>query len=185
MQQRLIEALRQGFPADAWALVIGDLMLDRYLWGKVERISPEAPVPVVLLEKESSRPGGAANVAANLAGLGLPCRLLGTVGDDAPGRELVAAIASQGVGTEALFTSSSRPTTTKTRILGGHQQMLRLDELVVVPHRDALRLLQRLLELGGELVESHGRLRRRKVIDALYIGSGPAKFKTDGEKMTN
>ena len=127
MQQRLIEALRQGFPADAWALVIGDLMLDRYLWGKVERISPEAPVPVVLLEKESSRPGGAANVAANLAGLGLPCRLLGTVGDDAPGRELVAAIASQGVGTEALFTSSSRPTTTKTRILGGHQQMLRLD----------------------------------------------------------
>lgn len=108
-------------------LVVGDVMLDRYWFGDVSRISPEAPVPVVLLEKESSRPGGAANVAANLAGLGLPCRLLGTVGDDAPGRELVAAIASQGVGTEALFTSSSRPTTTKTRILGGHQQMLRLD----------------------------------------------------------
>ena len=146
MQQRLIEALRQGFPADAWALVIGDLMLDRYLWGKVERISPEAPVPVVLLEKESSRPGGAANVAANLAGLGLPARLLGTVGDDAPGRELVAAIASQGVGTEALFTSSSRPTTTKTRILGGHQQMLRLDrEATAAPDAGEQEALSRLL----------------------------------------
>ena len=77
MNQTIIDALNHGFAKEAWALVVGDLMLDRYLWGKVDRISPEAPVPVVLVERESSRAGGAANVAANLAGLGLPCRLLG------------------------------------------------------------------------------------------------------------
>jgi D-beta-D-heptose 7-phosphate kinase/D-beta-D-heptose 1-phosphate adenosyltransferase len=131
MQTRLLEAIRRGFrPAGgkaAWALVIGDLMLDRYLWGKVERVSPEAPVPVVLLDKENSRPGGAANVAANVAGLGLPCRLLGCVGDDDAGKQLVAAVAESGVETGAIVRLPHRPTITKTRIVGGHQQMLRVD----------------------------------------------------------
>ena len=127
MQQHLIDTVRNGFKPDLWALVIGDLMLDRYLWGKVERISPEAPVPVVLLESESTRPGGAANVAANLTGLGLPCRLLGSVGDDAAAGELRAAIAAHGVMTDALVTLEGRPTITKTRVVGGHQQIMRLD----------------------------------------------------------
>jgi len=131
MQTRLLEAVRCGFrPANGenvWALVIGDLMLDRYLWGKVERVSPEAPVPVVLLDKENSRPGGAANVAANLAGLNLPCRLLGCIGEDDAGRQLIAAVAESGVETAAIVRLPNRPTITKTRIVGGHQQMLRLD----------------------------------------------------------
>ena len=132
MHTQLIEAIKRGFvPAggqrSAWALVIGDLMLDRYLWGKVERVSPEAPVPVVLLERENCRPGGAANVAANIAGLGLPCRLLGCIGDDDAGRQLVEVIGNCGVQTDAIVTLSDRPTITKTRIVGGHQQMLRVD----------------------------------------------------------
>lgn len=146
MQTRLLEAIRHGFlPAggkDAWALVIGDLMLDRYLWGKVERVSPEAPVPVVLLDKENSRPGGAANVAANLAGLGLPCRLLGCVGDDDAGRQLVATVAESGVETKLIVGLPSRPTITKTRIVGGHQQMLRVDRESSAPFdADELQLL--------------------------------------------
>lgn len=136
MQLHLIDTLRKGFATDAWALVIGDLMLDRYLWGKVERISPEAPVPVVLLENESSRPGGAANVAANLTGLGLPCWLLGGLGDDAAGLELRQAIAAHGVESELLVTFSGRPTITKTRVVGGHQQILRLDRESSMPLDD-------------------------------------------------
>ena len=132
MHTLLIDAIKRGFaPAaaggPAWALVIGDLMLDRYLWGKVERVSPEAPVPVVLLDKENCRPGGAANVAANLAGLGLQCRLLGCIGSDDAGRQLVDAVSQTGVGTQAIVQLAARPTITKTRIVGGHQQMLRVD----------------------------------------------------------
>jgi D-beta-D-heptose 7-phosphate kinase/D-beta-D-heptose 1-phosphate adenosyltransferase len=132
MHTQLIDAIKRGFaPLDpsneAWALVIGDLMLDRYLWGKVERVSPEAPVPVVLLDKENCRPGGAANVAANIAGLGLPCRLLGCVGKDEDGRQLIESVAQTGVATQAIVSLPRRPTITKTRIVGGHQQMLRVD----------------------------------------------------------
>lgn len=133
MQQHLIDSVRRGYPAGAWALVIGDLMLDRYLWGKVERISPEAPVPVVLLGDESIRPGGAANVAANLAGLGLPCRLLGCIGADGAGQELREAIAAHDVDTSSLVTLEGRPTITKTRVVGGHQQILRLDRESTLP----------------------------------------------------
>ncbi|MCX7627554.1 MAG: bifunctional D-glycero-beta-D-manno-heptose-7-phosphate kinase/D-glycero-beta-D-manno-heptose 1-phosphate adenylyltransferase HldE [Methylophilaceae bacterium] len=131
MQARLIDALRRGFrPASGplpWVLVVGDLMLDRYLWGSVDRVSPEAPVPVVLLDKESARPGGAANVAANLASLGLPCRVVGAVGEDESARRLIEAMAECGVGTRHLVHLPERPTITKTRIVGGHQQMLRVD----------------------------------------------------------
>ncbi len=132
MHTQLIDAIKRGFAplntkAEAWALVIGDLMLDRYLWGKVERVSPEAPVPVVLLDKENCRPGGAANVAANIAGLGLTCRLLGYVGNDADGRQLIEAVTQTGVATQAIVSLPRRPTITKTRIVGGHQQMLRVD----------------------------------------------------------
>jgi D-beta-D-heptose 7-phosphate kinase/D-beta-D-heptose 1-phosphate adenosyltransferase len=116
-----------GSTQPVWALVIGDLMLDRYLWGKVDRVSPEAPVPVVLLEKENCRPGGAANVAANLAGLGLACRLLGCVGNDEAGKQLIDAVAQSGVLTQSIVSLPNRPTITKTRIVGGHQQMLRVD----------------------------------------------------------
>ncbi len=109
------------------ALVIGDVMLDRYVMGEVGRISPEAPVPVVLIKSEEVRAGGAANVAANLALLGINTQLIGCVGIDAEAKILNQLI--KKTGTKAsLITSKTRPTIAKTRILGGHQQMLRLDQ---------------------------------------------------------
>lgn len=129
MHQHLIDTVKQGFGArSAWALVIGDLMLDRYLWGEVERISPEAPVPVVLLKNETECAGGAANVAANLAGLNIPTRLAGFIGDDENGTRLQRAIAELGVDASGLVKAERHPTIAKTRILGGHQQMMRLDQ---------------------------------------------------------
>ncbi len=127
MQQRLTDCVRNGFSPDAWALVVGDLMLDRYLWGEVERISPEAPVPVVLLRHETETAGGAANVAANLAGLGVATRLVGFVGADDDGLRLKGAIHALGIATHGLVRSLGHSTIAKTRVIGGHQQMLRLD----------------------------------------------------------
>lgn len=146
-QQKLIDTVRDQFGhANQWALVIGDLMLDRYLIGDVQRISPEAPVPVVLLRQQNERAGGAANVAANLAGLGIHTRIAGCIGDDAEGLALLQMLADSSIQSEAVFRSSHRPTVTKTRILGGHQQMLRLDQEDAAPFsEDEIRQLQALL----------------------------------------
>jgi len=154
MHTRLLEALRYKFRSTKgrgqdWVLVIGDLMLDRYLWGAVERISPEAPVPVVLLDKESSRPGGAANVAANLSGLGLNCRLIGCVGEDDAGWHLTRAISESQVETSAIVRLPNWPTITKTRIVGGHQQMLRVDRESSTPFDvDELKRLNAAIHLS-------------------------------------
>ena len=131
MQQRLLDTVRHGFASRdhiRWALVIGDLMLDRYLIGEVDRISPEAPVPVVLLKQQDERAGGAANVAANLAKLGITTRLAGYVGNDADGKLLINLINGMEIDTQAIVQSEAHPTITKTRIIGGHQQMMRLDQ---------------------------------------------------------
>lgn len=106
--------------------VVGDVMLDRYIWGDVERVSPEAPVPVVRSARRSEQPGGAANVAMNLAGLGAKVELIGFCGTDAEGLSLKACLTRAGIDAD-LIALSSRPTTSKLRILGGNQQMLRLD----------------------------------------------------------
>jgi D-beta-D-heptose 7-phosphate kinase / D-beta-D-heptose 1-phosphate adenosyltransferase len=128
MRDELIDVVKHRFPiAGKPALVIGDLMLDRYLIGEVDRISPEAPVPVVLLKQQNERAGGAANVAANLAQLGIPTMMAGMIGDDAEGRALVKMLQGLQIDSHAVMTSAQRPTVTKTRILGGHQQMMRLD----------------------------------------------------------
>ncbi len=128
MRETLIEAVKHRFVAEhRTALVIGDLMLDRYLIGEVERISPEAPVPVVLLKQENERAGGAANVAANLSLLGIRTTMAGIIGDDAEGRALLDMLRKLNIDS-AIVTSQQRPTVTKTRILGGHQQMMRLDK---------------------------------------------------------
>lgn len=128
MRETLIEAVKHRFVAEhRTALVIGDLMLDRYLIGEVERISPEAPVPVVLLKQENERAGGAANVAANLSLLGIRTTMAGIIGDDAEGRALLDMLRELNIDS-AIVTSQQRPSVTKTRILGGHQQMMRLDK---------------------------------------------------------
>ncbi len=119
-------ALRDVFPRFR-VLVVGDLMLDRYLWGDVARISPEAPVPIVESEAEDARPGGAGNVVLNLAGLGLEPSVAGFVGDDEAGERLLALVAAAGLDAEGVVTLPGQTTTTKTRILAGHQQVLRID----------------------------------------------------------
>jgi D-glycero-beta-D-manno-heptose-7-phosphate kinase len=108
-------------------LVFGDLMLDRYLWGRVDRISPEAPVPVVEVERESEALGGAGNVAINLQALGAEPLLLGVVGEDDAGARLVEALRQRGVATAGVVTDRSRPTTVKTRIIAHAQQVVRAD----------------------------------------------------------
>lgn len=108
--------------------VVGDLILDRYVWGNVERISPEAPVPVVEEVRREDRLGGAANVVHNLAGLGIPVDVYGVCGDDEAGQDVVSLLEDLQSDCLGVITDSARPTSVKTRILGGNQQMLRLDQ---------------------------------------------------------
>ncbi len=109
-------------------VVVGDVILDRYIKGSVERISPEAPVPVVRVQGEEHRPGGAANVAANLAALGARPILVSTVGDDRAADEMQAELKARGIEVEHLVVAKGRPTTVKTRVIAHQQQIVRLDE---------------------------------------------------------
>ena len=108
-------------------LVLGDLILDEYLFGEVERISREAPVPIVRVTWERSVLGGAANVASNLMALGAAPLLVGVVGGDAAGARLQKLVSALGVDGAGLVVSPQHPTTIKTRVIGQHQQMLRID----------------------------------------------------------
>ena len=108
--------------------VVGDAMLDRYWMGQVDRISPEAPVPVVNVLHKQSRPGGAANVALNCRAMGAEVSLLTVCGNDAEGQELCRLLEEAGINTKGVISSSKRRTTTKTRVLARYQQVLRLDE---------------------------------------------------------
>ena len=112
---------------DKKILVIGDFMLDEYVEGKVERISPEAPVPVVDAKETKARPGGAANVVANILSLGAKATALGVIGNDKEGEILKTLLKSLGADISGLFVEPSRPTTRKTRIIAGSQQLLRID----------------------------------------------------------
>ncbi len=107
--------------------VIGDVMLDTYMWGHVERISPEAPVPVVSLDKKEYRIGGAANVALNIASLGAAVSMLSVVGNDDEGKMLRQLLDEKKIKTDFLLSSPKRITTNKTRIISRNQQMMRLD----------------------------------------------------------
>jgi len=111
---------------DCKVVIVGDVMLDKYYYGEVKRISPEAPVPITRVLKEKETLGGAANVAHNLALLGCKTYLLGSVGDDVHRQSLEKKLTSLGVNFEGVICTPG-PTTTKLRIIGGHQQMMRLD----------------------------------------------------------
>jgi rfaE bifunctional protein kinase chain/domain len=112
--------------AAASVLVAGDVMLDRYWFGEVERISPEAPVPVVKVARTEERPGGAANVARNVAALGARATLLSVTGDDEAGRSLAALVHRDGIST-SFHTDPALATTVKLRVIGRQQQLLRID----------------------------------------------------------
>jgi D-beta-D-heptose 7-phosphate kinase/D-beta-D-heptose 1-phosphate adenosyltransferase len=111
-------------------LVVGDLMLDEFVWGRVDRISPEAPVPVVEVRSESVRLGGAANVAHNVVALGGGAQVCGVVGDDGAGRALVGGLAKVGAQTAGIVRTRQEATTRKTRIIAHQQQVVRLDREV-------------------------------------------------------
>lgn len=127
-------------------LIIGDLILDRYIWGEVERISPEAPVPVVRMNNEELRLGGAANVATNLAALGAVADLTGVAGRDEEARMLRETLIRNGIAPGGVVASAGRPTTVKTRVLSMGQQLLRLDkEETAAPDDETLgRMLARI-----------------------------------------
>jgi len=107
--------------------VVGDVMLDTYMWGHVDRISPEAPVPVVSLHRKEYRIGGAGNVALNLASLGARPAILTVMGDDEDGKQLKDMFGANGIDTVYLISSTARITTNKMRIISRNQQMMRLD----------------------------------------------------------
>jgi len=136
-------------------VVLGDCMIDRYLWGRVDRISPEAPVPVVEIERESVALGGAANVAVNLRALGAEAALIGIVGDDADGAAMIDACRARGVDASGVVRDPERPTTVKTRIIAHSQQVVRADR---ESRRDAAgATLERLREaLEREIGRGHG-----------------------------
>ncbi len=108
-------------------LVVGDVMLDEWVWGRVSRISPEAPVPVVAVDDHSFTLGGAGNVASNLCAVGARVSFAGAVGDDAEGRRVLALLDAQGVDRSAAIALADRPTTRKTRIVAHNQQVVRAD----------------------------------------------------------
>ena len=121
--------VRQIFAAaqKARVLVVGDVMLDQFIWGGVSRISPEAPVPVVDFSRESFMPGGAANVARNLVSLATPTGLFGAIGKDDAARKLLKLLAEQNIGCDGLVESPARHTSIKTRIVAHQQQVVRVD----------------------------------------------------------
>ena len=127
-------------------LVVGDVMLDRYFWGEVERISPEAPVPVFNLRYVTKTLGGAANVANNLRGLRAGVSLAGVLGEDQEGEDFLALLKEKRIGGEGLVRERGRPTTVKTRVIAASQQLLRIDveEKAPLKEETAQRLKERL-----------------------------------------
>lgn len=109
-------------------LVIGDLMIDEYLWGSVERISPEAPVPVVAIERESHALGGAGNIINNLRAMGAKVFAIGTAGTGKSGQMIFEKLTELEVETDSIFSEPKRPTTRKTRVIASNQKVLRIDK---------------------------------------------------------
>jgi D-beta-D-heptose 7-phosphate kinase/D-beta-D-heptose 1-phosphate adenosyltransferase len=144
-------------------LVIGDVMLDHFIWGAVRRISPEAPVPIVEVTKETTFPGGAANVARNLSAFTPHAFLMGRVGKDSAAGELKRLLNDEGVNTDPMLESDTLPTIAKTRIIARQQHVVRVDRETIEklsPEELALiseRLQVMLPELDGVIIEDYGK----------------------------
>ncbi|WP_273526292.1 D-glycero-beta-D-manno-heptose-7-phosphate kinase [Pseudomonas sp.] len=152
MQRSELEKILEGFSRCSLA-VLGDVMLDEFCWGKVDRISPEAPVPIVQVKTETWRPGGAANVASNLVTLGAKAHIFGIIGDDGAGRRLTEELQKEKIGTAGLIIDSGRRTSVKTRILGQNQQMIRVDRenTEAIDYQRQKDILGVLLDMADEL----------------------------------
>lgn len=158
--------------------VVGDLMLDRYYWGSVHRVSPEAPVPVVEVDTESVRFGGAANVANNIQALGGRAFLIGLVGDDHPGVMFRKMLTDQGLETGGIVIDPARPTTIKTRVIAAGQHVVRIDneskqdspELLRAKLIDAVR--SNIRSLDGVIIEDYNKgVVTRDVIHAVIAAA--------------
>jgi len=154
-------------------LVIGDMMLDQYVMGRVSRISPEAPVPVVDVQSENFCPGGASNVARNLRSLSAQVSVLGVIGPDAGGQTLSHMLKRQGVDTSGLLKDRERPTTLKTRVIAQHQQVVRFDRESRSPlskalTRKALDYARRVIpQMDAVVFEDYGKgLIQQEFLDA-------------------
>ena len=166
-------------------LVVGDLMLDEFIYGRVSRISPEAPVPVVHVEKESAYPGGAANVARNLASLGIHAELSGGIGQDEAGQQLLHLLRHGKIGVSGICRSSKFPTIRKTRILARQQQVVRVDReepnRLTQKERDAVlrKALQVLPRCDAMILEDYGKgLFDQPLVDALLEAAHAKKIPT-------
>ncbi|MEZ5194940.1 MAG: bifunctional ADP-heptose synthase [Bacteroidales bacterium] len=137
--------------SDLTVLIIGDVMVDSYLWGGVERISPEAPVPIVSVKKRENRLGGAANVALNIKSLGAKPILFSVIGNDQKGNEFIGLLEEQQMDTSGIIISNDRITTTKFRVIGNKVQLLRVDEEIdsELNEKDQKALFDRFEDLIG------------------------------------
>ena len=168
---------------DISVAVLGDLILDEYLFGKVERISPEAPVPVVTIEDKKLHLGGAANVALNFRSLGSHVELFGIIGNDMDGKELLGLLHHHGIDGMGVVVDEERPTTKKTRVVSRGQQMIRLDRESVAPLSEAKEniLLTRLEEASKNyfalVIQDYnkGVLTERIITSTLEIAKGKLK----------
>jgi rfaE bifunctional protein kinase chain/domain len=175
-ERKKLESMLKSFPK-VKLLVVGDIMMDRSIWGKVSRISPEAPVPVVIAEMEDFNLGGAANVAHNIRSLGGTVVLCGIVGDDENGRKLYRRIVERGIQAQGVFFEQGRQTTVKTRIIAHHphhQQLVRVDrETTDRPKASTFRSISKFLtekmgDVDGIVISDYGKgLLTRKLIQTL------------------
>jgi len=179
-QKRLQKTL-ESFPK-AKIVVVGDIMMDRFIWGKVSRISPEAPVPVVVVEKETFLFGGAANVVHNIHALGGEALLCGVVGEDEIGQRLLEDLTQLGLETRGVLVEEGRQTTMKTRIIAHHQQVVRIDRESTdhlkpsSSRRFSDLLKQNLTEFDGVILSDYGKgLLTRGLIHSMIRRAREAK----------
>ncbi|MDP6524714.1 MAG: PfkB family carbohydrate kinase [Kiritimatiellia bacterium] len=162
MNKQRREAVLNNYAAQK-ILVVGDLMLDRYVYGKVNRISPEAPVPVVHVRDEIRQPGGAANVALNIQSLGGSATVAGIVGDDSAGRDLIGSMVDRGISVDGVLANGAVQTAVKSRIMAETQQVVRVDREDPAPQVTTVvkGLCDRMAELvvgsTGLIIEDYGK----------------------------
>ncbi len=187
-----LQALYDRFAGKRIA-VVGDLMLDRYFWGTVTRISPEAPVPVVEVESESTRLGGAANVANNIAALGGIPLMMGVVGDDASGKVLKGIIEELHFPISGIVIDESRPTTVKTRVIAHNQHVVRIDheeksDIDASTQQKLQRVLEREIDnLDGIILEDYnkGVLAKSLIVGVIEMARKKGKIVAVDPKFNN
>ncbi len=187
-----LKSIISSFPK-AKVLVVGDLILDEFIWGNVSRISPEAPVPVVWVSSENFMPGGASNVAYNIRALGAEVHLAGVVGEDSRGDALQALLRKQGIHCEGIFADKHRPTTQKTRVIAQHQQVVRIDREVVqhVPEQVLRQIIEfikeKIQEVDALIIEDYGKgvIVPRLVQESVKIAKKYGKIITVDPKETH